>query len=293
MNQENAITIYDRMADPLDAVDRLGQTFSKSGMFGCEKEEQGKVLALACISERQNPFALLRTFHLINGRLSMRADAMLAEYHKRGGKIQWKVSDEKRATGLWSYQENQNVEISFTIEDAQRAQLIRKDSCWTKFPDAMLRARCISKALRMIAPEVVAGVYLPDERPIEVEVTTDSSVAAPLLSTVDPAPAKAAATIDVAVVPADPAQVEAKPSAEPAPSKPASEDPPLDRLLSALRPHAAKCVAYWVKAEWVKADEIKGKDPVADFDSIAALVKPAQVSRILARTDAFIKKINE
>src|SRR5438477_3091943 len=99
----------------------------------------------------------------------MRSDAMLAEYHRRGGKVKWKRSDKESAIADWSYLENENVEIGFTIEDARQAKLVKPGSGWEKFPDAMLRARAISKALRMIAPEVVAGVYLPDERPIEVD----------------------------------------------------------------------------------------------------------------------------
>ncbi len=45
----------------------------------------------------------------------------------------------------------------------------------------MLRARCISKAIRMLAPEVVAGIYTPEETedfqaaPSEVAVTPAKS----------------------------------------------------------------------------------------------------------------------
>ena len=41
----------------------------------------------------------------------------------------------------------------------------------------MLRARCISKAVRMLAPEVVAGIYTPEETEEFTPALTEVSVA--------------------------------------------------------------------------------------------------------------------
>lgn len=38
--------VYNRMSDPLAAVERLGEIIASSGMFGCTKVEQGQVLSL-------------------------------------------------------------------------------------------------------------------------------------------------------------------------------------------------------------------------------------------------------
>ena len=49
------------------------------------------------------------------------------------------------------------------MEDAKRAGLGGKDN-WRKYPKAMLRARCISGALRAWAPDAIgAGVYVEGE----------------------------------------------------------------------------------------------------------------------------------
>jgi hypothetical protein len=165
------ITLYDKIDDPLAAVERLGRVFAKSGMFGCEKEEQGQLLALACMATKKDPFQFLDENHLINGRRSMRADRMLANYRARGGKVTWKQFDDKAAVGLWTFEQYKDFEIAYTIEDAKRADLIRPKSGWEKDPGAMLRARCISKAVRMVCPEAIAGAYLPDEKAIDIEAT--------------------------------------------------------------------------------------------------------------------------
>jgi hypothetical protein len=167
------ITLYDRIENPLEAVEKLGKVFAKSGMFGCEKEEQGQLLALACMATKKDPFQFLDENHLINGRRSMRADRMLANYRARGGKVTWKQFDDKAAVGVWAFDGN-TTEIGFTYAEAEKAGLIRPKSAWTTFPAEMLRARCISRAVRMLCPEAIAGAYLPDEKAIDIEATVQA-----------------------------------------------------------------------------------------------------------------------
>ena len=93
----------------------------------------------------------------------MRADAMLAEFQARGGKVQWLISDKTEARAVFEHASGGKFEYAYTIEDAKQAGLIRPDSGWSKFPAAMLRARCISGAIRMVLPGVVCGVYTPEE----------------------------------------------------------------------------------------------------------------------------------
>lgn len=53
-------------------------------------------------------------------------------------------------------------EYTFTIKDAERAELLNKTN-WQHHPDAMLRARAISACARVVCPDVLAGLYLADE----------------------------------------------------------------------------------------------------------------------------------
>ena len=156
--------MYDRISDPITAIEKMGEWIASSGMLGCTKVEQGKLIAWQCAAERKTPFDFRREYHIINGSLSMRSDAMLAGYRARGGKVVWKQFDSKAAVALWTFDGN-SCEISFTTEDAKLAGLLpaKPGSGWAKDPSAMLRARCISKAIRMLAPEVVAGIYTPEE----------------------------------------------------------------------------------------------------------------------------------
>jgi hypothetical protein len=112
----------------------------------------------------------------------MKAEAMLAEFNHRGGKHVWVKSDDKQAVLRLTYDQFDKFEVSFTIKDAERAGLCGADGkmnsgqnspgSWQKMPDAMLRARVTSKAIRMVCPEIVAGVYTPEEVEDSRPVTT-------------------------------------------------------------------------------------------------------------------------
>jgi hypothetical protein len=218
---ETAITLYDKIQNPIEAAKELGKIFAKSGMFGCEKEEQGQLLALACMASKKDPFQFLDENHLIGGRRSMRADRMLANYRARGGKVAWKQFDDKAAIGEWTF-EGQTTEIGFTFAEAERAGLIRPKSAWTTFPAEMLRARCIGRAVRMLCPEAIAGAYLPDERPVESDTApaVGANQSAPLFVS-QPKPVEPEApAMDVAaeVTEAAPPEPVPEPASAPAPA---------------------------------------------------------------------------
>jgi hypothetical protein len=48
---------------------------------------------------------------------------------------------------------------TFTIEDAKRAELVKPDSGWVKYPQAMLFARAISTGCRTYTPDVFNGNF--------------------------------------------------------------------------------------------------------------------------------------
>jgi hypothetical protein len=162
--QQNTVHTYDKVADPMAAATQLGEWICRSGMFGADRPEQGNLLALQCIVERKPPLELAKHYHVIQGRLSLRADAMLALYRERGGKVVWKQFDANGAKAQWIYDGN-DIELAYTADDAKAAGFLpaRGGSGWAKFPAEMMRARLISKAVRMLCPEVVTGTYTPEE----------------------------------------------------------------------------------------------------------------------------------
>lgn len=156
----NPVSFFDSCNDPLGAVEKLGDWMAKSGLFGCEKAEQGRVLAMICMTERKSPTAILRTYHLVGGKLSKKAMAAFAEFRRAGGKVRWiQTGDEpgaKEASAVFSWEGNDTT-WSYSLDDATRAGLVRPNSGWVLRPGNMLRSKVISNALGALAPEIFAG----------------------------------------------------------------------------------------------------------------------------------------
>lgn len=149
---------------PYDDMWRMATAIHKSGMFNLKTPEAAISLFLLAQAEGLHPMTALRRFHILSdGRASMRSDAMLADFRmKAGGTVKWLRHDHEAAVGLWKVGDYE-LQIGFTIEEARAAGYVKPGSGWMKDPGAMLRARCISRAIRMMAPEVVAGLYTPEE----------------------------------------------------------------------------------------------------------------------------------
>lgn len=109
---------------------------------------------------------------IIGGKPVTEAELMLALiYRDHGdGAVQFTESTNERCTvqykrRSWSAYRTH----SFDIDDAKRAGLLSKDT-WQKYPDAMLRARCVSAMARMGFPDSIGGMYTPEEMGADVEV---------------------------------------------------------------------------------------------------------------------------
>lgn len=179
---------------PYDDLTRMAAAIYKSGMFGLKTPEAATGLFLLAQAEGVHPMMGLRRYHILSdGRASMRSDAMLADFRtKAGGRVKWIRCDHEEARAIFTVDGN-SLEISYNISEARAAGYIRAGSGWTKDPGAMLRARLISRGVRMMAPEVVTGMYTPEEvadfepqpqsAPIALSPAPSREAVAPILAT--------------------------------------------------------------------------------------------------------------
>lgn len=160
----------------------VAKVLAKSGIFKHDKPEA--IVALMLVAEEMglHYVTALRTMHVVEGGVGMSADLMLAKMYKAG--VRWEFLSDT----------NEKVEIKFTRgdlapytskfdeHDVKLAGLDKptrngKPSNHTRYPRAMKRARCISQAARVVAPDVLANVYTPDEmEAIEAEVIEGTTI---------------------------------------------------------------------------------------------------------------------
>lgn len=159
-----ALAVYDRV-EPMDFIEKMGKTFALSGAGGCQTESDGRLMALACLCERKTIFEISRRYHLMGGKLVMKAETMLGDFRRAGGTHRWiNDGDDGQTCTLELTDPRGNVgTTTMTIGKATAAGYVKSGSQWTKRPDQMLRSRCITDGVRKLCPEISSGEYVEEE----------------------------------------------------------------------------------------------------------------------------------
>jgi hypothetical protein len=288
------------IAEQIAAVERLGALLVKSGILGdCDRAEQGVPIAWECIVQGKSPLQLVREYHLIGGRLSDRADSMLAKFQTAGGKFRILVrTPEECAIELT--REGQTWTSRVTWDELQREAFVwsnkagpdgkplpKRNYSTPRLRMQTMWARVVSDGVRTIAPAVVAGLYTPEEIADERE---PSALALP-------APVVADDPIDVS-----PVNIVSFPAAQPTPAAPTS--PQTSRPVES-QPDAAPAPAQAPPALSFSPLDLGRAIAGIEDDAVSYLVahnhlpdgatlekcKPAIAARVIKYPDQFRKSV--
>lgn len=153
--------------ESLPAAEELATKLVLSGLLGSSirKPEQALAIIIAGKELGMAPMQALRSMYVIDGKTVMSADLMVA-LAKRNPECEFfrmVTSTPKIATYEAKRKgDPEPTRLSFTIEEAIMAGVTGKDN-WKKYPTAMLRARCSAALARIVFPDLLLGVYDPDE----------------------------------------------------------------------------------------------------------------------------------
>jgi len=151
---------------------RLGKMFYASGMFpDLKSEAQAMVKVMVGKELNLPPFASITGIHVVLGKPVIGANliaTMIANHPIYSYRV---VKSTKEICEINFYESNTQVGVSsFTIQEAQEAALLGKDS-WKKYAADMLFARALSRGAKRYAPGIFGGaaVYTPDELGVECD----------------------------------------------------------------------------------------------------------------------------
>ena len=202
---------------PVASLERMAQAMVQSKLFGITNTDQALSLMLVAQAEGLHPATAARDYHIIQGRPTLKADAMMARYLSSGGKVEWHDHTDAKVSATFSHPAGGTLRIEWDMARAKAAGLGGKDM-WHKYPRQMLRARVISEGIRATNPGIAIGIYTPEEaqdmEPMK-DVGSGSAVPAPRKSKTDPAAFAQAAEVLPEPEPApEPAPVPRKPLTE-------------------------------------------------------------------------------
>lgn len=160
----------------LDDLDKALGIYSRAGMSVSETALKLSIGSGLGLSLAQS----LTEIHIIKGRPSIGSATQLAIIRSRGVRHNWIESTDTSATiELTIPGEPEPRRTTWTIAQAKTANLVKGDN-WQNHPANMLRARCITTAIRMWCPEILGmTVYDADE----MREGMDADVVAPVRTT--------------------------------------------------------------------------------------------------------------
>ena len=243
--------------DQISSLERIAAIVAKSGMGGFKTPEQATAALLLAQAEGIPVGRVIHEYHVINGRLSLRSECMLARFQNAGGTIKYIERTDTCVSVNAAHPRGGSLSVTWTIERARKAGLTNNPT-WQKHPTAMLSARAIAEAIRAVYPACLSGIIteaeaeeLPAE-PLQLLSNGNGHLpAAPQPETLEPAAV-----------------------AEPAP-EPAEDAHPLDAHLAGL--NQDKLTRFLLSQGMIQ--------PGQNYRSCS----PNAVSRILKQMPSFLK----
>ena len=149
----------------------------KSGFFpkSVKSPEAAIAIMLAGRELGIGPMESLRSVYIVDGQTTISSGLMGAMIWDAGHAYNIDESTSEACQITFTRSNGQTYTHRFTIEDAAKAGLARKDN-WQKYAKAMLFNRCMSAGGRAFMPDVIRKMYTPEELDASVMVSESGDV---------------------------------------------------------------------------------------------------------------------
>lgn len=184
MNEENAIVSLGRREltpSIWQMISQMAPVMYNSHLFGVTSKDAAAAIMLKGYELGLGVTASFEFIHVIQGKpgLSPRGALALLQNHpdiekievkriEKGGAYVGHACTIRRKSGF-------EYTAQYTLEDAQRAGLIKPDSGWAKYPENMCMWRAVGFAADVVAPDITAGMTAIIKMPEELGVAIDSN----------------------------------------------------------------------------------------------------------------------
>lgn len=162
-------------ADPggMLEVMRIAKVFIASQMFSdVHNAFQAAVKIVAGRELGLQPMQSMQGIFIVEGRITLSA-GIIATLVKRSGKYDYRIKEHTNEVCVVVIIDRATGEVlgesGFTIQDAQRAGLVKDRSGWVKYPRNMLFSRALTNAVRWHCPDALGIPVMEPDAPL----TTD------------------------------------------------------------------------------------------------------------------------
>lgn len=202
----------------------MARMLCESGLLPQQVNTPAKAVAIILAGRELGiqPWQALSSINVISGKPTISPQLMLALIERSGLLQAITVTDDGQTCTVVMQRRGRAAHTeTFSMADASAMQLAGKDN-WRKQAKIMRRWRCVAAAARVIFPDVILGLYTPEEMGAEVSISDDGDMR--VIEAPAPAPAPAPTPVVVApeppasapvvIAPEPPAPVEPEPVSE-------------------------------------------------------------------------------
>ncbi len=159
---------WEHQLDPRNIAEAksLAESLMASRLFSAYGHPAGILSTILAGRELGYPaMASLRAFHILDGKPAMSADFVRGLVLKSGLVDYLRCTERtpERATFAIKRKGDPEFVMSFTMDEAKAAGIVKPNSGWVRWPADMLVARCSIKICRLVVPEISHGMYEPSE----------------------------------------------------------------------------------------------------------------------------------
>ena len=146
-------------------IERMAPVMYKAHLFGVTTPEQAAAIMLKGYELGLSITASFELIHVIDGKPGLSPRGAMALLHSNSLVKEIKITrleDKGKFIGYECFMSRSDNGFShtsrFTLEDANRAGLMKPNSGWMKYPENMCMYRAIGFAADVVAPDVTAGM---------------------------------------------------------------------------------------------------------------------------------------
>lgn len=171
MSENTELTVHRPLTPSVwQMIADIAPAMHKSRLYGVNSPEAAAAIMLKGYEIGLGLSASFEFIDVIQGRPVLKPRGMLALLHDHpdcaGLEVEDIVDDKGQPEACRVYMKRRNgfeYTVTFSMEDAKKADLIKKDSAWQKYPANMLRWRAIGFCADVVFPDILGGMKRADE----------------------------------------------------------------------------------------------------------------------------------
>jgi hypothetical protein len=142
----------------------LARVAAASGLYGVQKPEQALVIIMTGTELGLTANQALRSIQVVKGKPNLSADLIVALVKRSEICESWEVIESTNDRCTIETKRRGDAKprrVTWTLDDAKRAGI--SGDMYQKYPRQMLRHRCSADLAREVYPDLVLGLYAPEE----------------------------------------------------------------------------------------------------------------------------------